>query len=191
MGVLLCLSACVGTPADVVGARGLGDADGVYGSCAEDACGEAAPSGNCWCDEACVEHGDCCGDKVAACGGAGSEPLQSVLCDSASDCPSGLTCDTAACYSSCREGEECDDECVGLCVEPRQQALPAPKSDDPVPAEPRDEPEDEPSSDDATEPEIPECACTRETDLCVPLCPVCPPEVPDEECQCTVVCVAV
>lgn len=188
MGALLCLSACVGAPSSSVGERGLGDADGAYGSCVE-ACGEAALDGNCWCDEACARHGDCCGDKLDTCGGAGPDPLLSVLCDSVEDCPSGLTCDTDACYSSCREGEDCDAACLGLCVGPPQQALPAPSSDDPEPAEPQDEPGDEPSSDGAAEPEVPECNCPQEADLCVPLCPVCPPEVPEEECQCTVVCV--
>lgn len=186
----MCLSACVGTSSDVVSERGLGDADGVYGSCAENTCGEAAPAGNCWCDEACIEHGDCCGDKVDACGGLEPEPLLPVLCDSVADCPSGLTCDTSACYSSCSDDGDCDAECVGLCVEPQQQSLPAPKSDDPEPAEPQGEPGGDPSSDDAADPEVPECNCAEEADLCVPLCPVCPPEVPDAECQCTVVCVA-
>lgn len=188
VGLVLCLSACVGTSADSVSDRGLGDADGVYGSCAE-ACGEQAPAGNCWCDETCVEQGDCCGDKVDVCGGAGPEPLLSVLCDSARDCPSGLTCETSACYSSCREGEDCDEACLGMCVEPQQQSLPAPKSDDPEPVEPPGEPDDEPSSGGADEPDVPQCECPEEADLCVPLCPVCPPDVPDEECQCTVVCV--
>ncbi|MGH1340893.1 MAG: hypothetical protein ACRBN8_05045 [Nannocystales bacterium] len=195
MGVLLCLSACGGAASEASAERGLGDADGVYGSCAEQACGEAPVGGNCWCDEACVEHGDCCGDKVDACGGVGPDPLLPVLCDSPTDCSSGLTCDTSACYSSCREGEDCDEECLGLCVEPQQQALPAPTPDDGDPGEPEDEPESEdepdPDSDDAVEPEIPECNCEDEADLCVPLCPVCPPEVPDAECQCTVVCVTV
>ena len=187
MGVLLCLSACGATPADSFDERGLGDADGVYGSCAEAACGEDSPDGNCWCDEACVEHGDCCGDKVESCGGAGADPLLPVLCDSPMDCASGLTCDTSACYSSCREGGDCDAACLGLCVEPQQQALPTPKADEPEPGEPPDEPE--PGSDDAAEPDVPACECDDEADLCVPLCPVCPPEVPEAQCQCTVVCV--
>ncbi|MBV1859976.1 MAG: hypothetical protein KUG77_16305 [Nannocystaceae bacterium] len=191
MGVLLCLGACGEAPTDVVGERGLGDADGVYGECAQDACGEAAPGGNCWCDEACVEHGDCCGDKVDSCGGAGPDPLLPVLCDFVTDCPSGLTCDTSECYSSCRDGEDCDASCLGMCVEPQQQALPAPTADVPEPTEPSSEPDAEPASDGAADPEVPECDCEDEADLCVPLCPVCPSEVPDEDCQCTTVCVSV
>jgi len=190
MGVLvLCLSACGTASSDSFGERGLGDADGVYGSCAEEACGEAAPGGNCWCDEACVENGDCCGDKVDACGGVGPDPLLPVLCESTQDCSSGLTCDTSACYSSCHEGEDCDEACLGLCIEPQQQALPAPTADDPEPAEPEDEPA--PSSGEPAEPQVPQCDCADEVDLCVPLCPVCPPDVPDAECECTVVCVTV
>ncbi len=192
MGVLLCLSACGGAPSDSFGERGLGDAEGVYGSCAEAACGEASPAGNCWCDEACVINGDCCGDKVDTCGGAGPDPALPVLCDSATDCPSGLTCDTSACYSSCRDGEDCDEACLGLCIEPQQQSLPAPTADEPPGAdepEDEDEPEPEPGSDDAAEPDS-ACDCDDEADLCVPLCPVCPPDVPDAECQCTAVCVS-
>ncbi len=191
MGVLMCLSACVGTSPDAVGERGLGDADGVYGTCAEEACGEAAPGGNCWCDEACIEHGDCCSDKVDTCGGADPDPLVPVLCEVAADCSSGLTCDTSACYSSCRAEEDCDEACLGLCIEPPQQSLPAPTAEDREPAVPQDDPAEGPAPDDAPEPETPECECADEADLCVPLCPVCPPEVPDAECQCTVVCVSV
>lgn len=190
VGVLLCLSACAEAGPESVGDRGLGDADGVYGSCEQLACGEAAAVGNCWCDEACVEHGDCCGDKVDACGGAGPDPQLPILCEAAADCPSGLTCDTAACYSSCRDGEDCDQACLGLCIEPQQQSVPAPKTDHPVPADPPAEPDDDSSTDDAEEPEVLTCDCPADTDLCVPLCPVCPPDVPDAECQCTVVCVS-
>ncbi len=188
MGLLLCLSACVGPASDSIGERGLGGADGVFGSCVE-ACGEPSPEGNCWCDEACAEHGDCCADKVETCGGEAPEAPPSVLCESVQDCWSGFTCDTSACYSSCRDGEDCDEACLGICVEPSQQSLPTPKSDDPEPAPPQDEPSDDPGSDDALDPEVPECDCPEDADLCVPLCPVCPPDVPDEECQCTVVCV--
>ena len=48
----------------------LGKADN-FGSCAaddEDHCGEKS-DGSCWCDELCVEYGDCCDDKATVCGG--------------------------------------------------------------------------------------------------------------------------
>lgn len=47
-------------------------------SCA-DACGGAAPSNSCFCDDQCADLGDCCGDKVAQCGGDGSDAI--VACE--------------------------------------------------------------------------------------------------------------
>lgn len=48
-------------------ARGpLGKAD-IVGTCAQSDCEGAAPGGNCWCDDACTEYGDCCADKVEIC----------------------------------------------------------------------------------------------------------------------------
>ncbi|MCR9159411.1 MAG: hypothetical protein ACE37F_23105 [Nannocystaceae bacterium] len=185
--LVLCLGGCEVEPE--VAQRGLGLADGVVGSCA-DACGEATAEGNCWCDEACAEHGDCCEDKVEVCGGEGPDPLVPVLCEEVDDCPSGMTCDQSACYSGCREGDDCEDACMGMCVEPTQQSLPTPTGTD-VPGGGGDGDDDGGrdgggAEDDA---EVPVCDCP-EGDLCVPLCPVCPPEVPDEECQCSVVCVS-
>lgn len=51
----------------------IGKAD-LTGSCAEPSgksCGGASRSGNCWCDQACVSHGDCCADAPAVCGISG------------------------------------------------------------------------------------------------------------------------
>lgn len=175
-------------------ARGLGLADGVIGSC-EDACGEASPNGNCWCDAACAEHGDCCADKVDACGGAPADPAEPVLCRVVDDCPSGLMCDDMACYSGCRDGEACEDDCLGMCVEPQQQTLPSPggqpsdsPADDPNGEPPTDPGGTSPDDSDSGEDEGPVCSCPAD-ELCVPLCPVCPDEVPEEECQCITVCV--
>lgn len=48
---------------------GIGKAD-LYGSCSTaDSCGEQAADGNCWCDSACLGHGDCCADKADVCPG--------------------------------------------------------------------------------------------------------------------------
>jgi hypothetical protein len=48
-------------------ARGpLGKAD-LVGSCAASDCESADPIGNCYCDDACVEYGDCCADRVDVC----------------------------------------------------------------------------------------------------------------------------
>lgn len=187
LGLLLLLGACDAAPAKVP-TRGLHDADGVLGSC-EDACGEASLQGNCWCDASCVGEGDCCSDKVEVCGGGGPVEPETPLCVEVDDCPAGLTCDTSACYSACRSGEDCEDACVGICTEPTQQSLPHPSGGS------GDAPDDAPADDDADDPEgdddsLPRCDCP-EADLCVPLCPVCPPEVPEEDCQCQVVCVSV
>ncbi len=187
LGLLLWVVACDAGP-DRVPSRGLLDADGVLGSC-ENACGEAALQGNCWCDASCVDEDDCCSDKVDVCGGGGPVDPQPALCLDVQDCPAGLTCDTSACFSACRDADGCEDACVGMCVEPRQQSLPDPDPDpDPDPG--GDEPDDAPGDDTDTEdePDV-ECDCP-EGDLCVPLCPVCPPEVADEDCQCAVVCVS-
>lgn len=39
------------------------------GASCEGACGGAAADGSCWCDDACEQYGDCCGDYDAACAG--------------------------------------------------------------------------------------------------------------------------
>lgn len=44
----------------------LGKADNA-GSCMDSDCDGPAEVGNCWCDEACVEYGDCCSDYQALC----------------------------------------------------------------------------------------------------------------------------
>lgn len=169
--------------------RGLALADGVVGSCA-DACGEATLDGNCWCDEVCLEHGDCCGDKVDVCGGDAPDPLIPVLCEVVEDCPIGLMCDRSACYSGCRDGDECDDACLGMCTEPTQQSVPNPTGTNvPDDDDQGHDGADDDDGDDEGDQGVSVCDCPA-GDLCVPLCPVCPPEVPDEECECSVVCVS-
>lgn len=64
----------------------LGKADEIRGSCeaSSNACGGRS-NGNCWCDEICVEYGDCCEDIVSVCG--------FDRCDPEDDkCPNPLTC---------------------------------------------------------------------------------------------------
>lgn len=59
---------------------GLGKAD-VVGSCMgkhRDRCGSHG-TGNCWCDDACVDFGDCCSDAEAVCGIEQPEP-EGVIC---------------------------------------------------------------------------------------------------------------
>lgn len=43
----------------------IGKADSI-GTC-DGACGDIAAAGDCYCDDACVDFGDCCGDHVAMC----------------------------------------------------------------------------------------------------------------------------
>ncbi|MCA9593632.1 MAG: hypothetical protein KC776_09990 [Myxococcales bacterium] len=43
------------------------------GSC-QGMCGGAAPDQSCWCDAACTDYGDCCGDFAAACPAGGVGP---------------------------------------------------------------------------------------------------------------------
>ncbi|HEY8145873.1 MAG TPA: Kazal-type serine protease inhibitor domain-containing protein [Kofleriaceae bacterium] len=63
------LAACAADTGDSSqdAARGpLGKAD-IVGSCALTDCDGQSPEGNCWCDDLCVEYGDCCGDRVSVC----------------------------------------------------------------------------------------------------------------------------
>ena len=86
---LLLFAAC--TPAgepDAGGRHPLGKADSV-GSCAATDCDGPAPDGNCWCDAACVEFGDCCADKVEVCDAPVTQPcggLAGFLCDAGEYC---------------------------------------------------------------------------------------------------------
>lgn len=72
--------------------RPLGKAD-AFGSCAESDCDGPSPDGNCWCDDACVEYGDCCSDRVEAC-----EAPEERLCGGFAGliCGEGEYCDYAA-----------------------------------------------------------------------------------------------
>jgi hypothetical protein len=65
---LLLFAACTaGSGSDDAQRGPLGKADSV-GSCITSDCDGPAPGGgNCWCDEACTEFGDCCPDKVEVC----------------------------------------------------------------------------------------------------------------------------
>lgn len=65
---LLLFAACTaGSETDPADRHPLGKADSV-GSCITSDCdGQAPGGGNCWCDAACTEFGDCCPDKVEVC----------------------------------------------------------------------------------------------------------------------------
>ena len=72
--------------------RGLGKADvQLEGFCGDVegqglSCGGPAPVGNCWCDAACEQYGDCCVDSFDACGVGEPQPAVSqCLADSHCD----------------------------------------------------------------------------------------------------------
>jgi hypothetical protein len=68
--LLASLSACdppLATDADESDGRSpIGKAD-LFGSCASSDCSGPAEDGNCYCDDGCVDVGDCCPDKAALC----------------------------------------------------------------------------------------------------------------------------
>lgn len=90
-------------------------------------CGKYIAGGNCWCDDVCVEYGDCCSDRQSACGGAtptlsGNDPcrdaahpndhsctnfpLKQICCPDGTDCNAqGTACISTACDPS---KMECD-----------------------------------------------------------------------------------
>lgn len=89
------------------------------GSCSE-RCGTQSDSG-CWCDEQCVDYGDCCDDVGAACD---PEPPQTSCADRCGDDDaSGCGCDEqcGASGTCCSDYQaECQmppdpDSCVGSC----------------------------------------------------------------------------
>jgi hypothetical protein len=61
----LAAAGCSPTAADDRPRGPVGKADSI-GTC-DGACGDIAAAGDCYCDDACVEFGDCCGDRVAMC----------------------------------------------------------------------------------------------------------------------------
>ena len=99
--------------------RGLGKADGVWGSCTSwwgDACGGPSDEGNCWCDDLCVDFGDCCADKVDVCGGEGPVEPEPTLCLTDEACGEGMHCDHSECLSGCSGDMFCPAVCFGACM---------------------------------------------------------------------------
>jgi len=69
VGIVLLVGCAATTAPAEDGERGdLGKAD-LFGTCAGADCGGKAAEGNCWCDESCLGHGDCCADKPTVCPG--------------------------------------------------------------------------------------------------------------------------
>lgn len=103
-------------PAQERGALGKAD---LIGSCADgeaNFCGGKS-DGTCWCDELCVEYGDCCTDAAEVCG---LEP-EPTACGGFAGlaCPDGLVCVDDP-------DDACDPQnggadCIGICVEEEPQ----------------------------------------------------------------------
>ncbi|MEM6995088.1 MAG: hypothetical protein AAF721_31535 [Myxococcota bacterium] len=97
---------------DDAGRGGLGKADHLEGFCgAVDgeeaaACGGPAPVGNCWCDESCVDYGDCCVDSFDACGVGEPQPAVSQ-CLADAHCEAGQQCSGGVCVGVALP--DCDD----------------------------------------------------------------------------------
>lgn len=76
------------------------------GSCGGvESCGQASPDG-CWCDELCVQYGDCCGDAFEICGVDECAPK-------GASCPPGSTCTAIDDGFDCIAPDPCDDARVG------------------------------------------------------------------------------
>jgi hypothetical protein len=79
------------------------------GSCA-DRCGEVGSSGQCFCDDLCMQYGDCCEDFFDFC-----EDIVEPGCNSDEECGPDAYCDYREyCYDDFGNGEECFVE--GVCI---------------------------------------------------------------------------
>ena len=85
----------------------IGKAD-LFGSCeaddGDDHCGGKS-DGNCWCDDLCVDFGDCCGDVEDVCGGDDGD-------DGADD---GEQCGDVLCALFCEHGFKTDENGCEVC----------------------------------------------------------------------------
>jgi len=70
-------------------------------------CGQQAPGG-CWCDDQCVNFGDCCADKAAACD-APPDP-NSCVGNCGQQAPGGCWCDT-----QCSQFGDCCGDKFSIC----------------------------------------------------------------------------
>ena len=130
---LMAILAACGGDDDGGGGDGDGDGDGdrngergpiavadLSGSCADTECDGPAPEGNCWCDEDCTHHADCCDDYVHACAGdrrtcggfIGDACERPTFCRYA---PSDM-CGTGDQIGTCfRVPDSCTDEVAAVC----------------------------------------------------------------------------
>lgn len=94
----------------------LGKAD-AFGSCAApdgDNCGGQS-AGNCYCDDACEEYGDCCADFTAVCTPDECPDTCGEWCTAAADCEVPKGCENPGC--KCAEPLCPDDKCPDTCGE--------------------------------------------------------------------------
>jgi hypothetical protein len=92
----------------------------LVGSC-QDACGDKS-HGNCWCDDACEEIGDCCGDKPIQCDGEYGPCVSGFeLVPDISACLADASCyaleDGSWCTGACPFGTELDLDGEPACLE--------------------------------------------------------------------------
>ena len=110
-----------GTPAANDDRGGLGKAD-LVGTCelphGKDRCGGHGV-GNCWCDDLCVEYGDCCSDADTVCGIEVPEPAGTPCGGFLGD-----TCDADE-YCAYEAGQYCGAADASSTCEPRQEFCPA------------------------------------------------------------------
>ena len=110
-----------GTPAANDDRGGLGKAD-LVGTCelphGKDRCGGHGV-GNCWCDDLCVEYGDCCSDADTVCGIEVPEP-EGTPCGGFL----GDTCDADE-YCAYEAGQYCGAADASSTCEPRPEFCPA------------------------------------------------------------------
>lgn len=83
------------------------------GSCSG-ACGTSEDQGGCFCDDSCVEYGDCCGDYESECGGGGGTPTGS--CQGA--CGSDMDMGNCYCDTQCVEYQDCCPDYNQFCPAP-------------------------------------------------------------------------
>ncbi|MEM6989584.1 MAG: hypothetical protein AAF721_03780 [Myxococcota bacterium] len=95
----------------------LGKAD-AFGSCAAaddaDWCGGQS-AGNCYCDDACEEYGDCCADFTAVCLPDECPQTCGEWCSQAATCDVPAGCGNPGC--KCPEPTVCPNECPDTCGE--------------------------------------------------------------------------
>ncbi len=120
--VLLAVAACDPAPpteAPTPEDRGPNGKADLAGTC-EESCGEMSPSG-CWCDDSCVEFGDCCPDKSSVCDGPACAPGFTAVATT-TDCIADASCYEVSgqgwCTGECPVGYELDlsEPGVATCV---------------------------------------------------------------------------